>query len=453
MSTTGSVTTSQEPAPTLVGTATPVLGLRGTFSLWTSLGISLLLPVAASFVVLAGRPLGVTLGAVAVGSVIGAVILGLTAAPGARERVPAMVLLRGLLGRHGSSLPTGLNIIQCLGWATFEIVVIAEAASRALDLPRWPFVLAAGAVATVMALRPLGMVRLLTRFGIWAALAAVAYLFVGVLREPLPQVQEGGAQSFWSAVDIVIALPVSWFPLAADYTRHVRTPRTAFLGTAGGYGIATLAMFSLGVLALSAYGAVGLDVVDALLAAPFGLLAVLVLVTVEVDEAFANIYSGAVSTQNLSARLDRRVLAVVVGTVATLLALSLDVVSYEPFLFLLGAVFVPLAGVFLVAYYAMPAGSWDVSEQAPARPALLLPWVAGFVSYQLTVPTYFFATGAGWTTWWTARQADLGISPTHGLSASLVSLTVASLLTTALVLPQALRAHRAARAGAATAAS
>ena len=427
---------------TLVEPSPHELGLRDVFGLWANLGISLLLPVAAAFVVLAGRPLGVTLLAVLVGSVIGAVLLGLTAAPAARERVPAMVLLRGLLGRRASYLPTGLNVLQCLGWATFEVVIIAEAASRALDAPRWPFVLAAGALATLMALRPLGVVRVLARFAVWAALAAVVYLFVRVLAEPLPQVEEGGAGSFWSAVDIVIALPVSWFPLAADYTRHARDGRTAFLGSAGGYGAANLVMFALGVLALSAYGAVGLDVIDALLAVPFGLLAVLVLVAVEVDEAFANIYSTAVSTQNVAPRVDRRVMAVLVGAGATALALSLDVVAYEPFLFLLGAVFVPLAGVFLVAYYLLPRGAWDVSDDAPARPALLLPWAAGFVAYQLTVPTFFVGIGAGWTSWWAARQADLGISATNGLSASLVSLTVASLLTVAVALPGALRARR-----------
>ena len=437
------ITAARAEVPrTLAEPAASELGLRETFGLWANLGISLLLPVAASFVVLAGRPLGETVLAIAVGAVIGAVLLGLTAAPAARERVPAMVLLRGLLGRRASALPTGLNVLQCLGWATFEIVIIAEAASRALDAPRWPFVLAAGVLATAMALRPLGVVRVLSRYAVWAALAAVVYLFVRVLGEPLPQVQAGGAGSFWSAVDIVIALPVSWFPLAADYTRHVRDPRTAFLGTAGGYGLATFVMFTLGVLALSAYATGGLDVIDALLAVPFGLLAVLVLVAVEVDEAFANIYSTAVSTQNLSARVDRRVMALAIGTVATLLALSLDVVAYEPFLFLLGAVFVPLAGVLLVAYYLLPRGAWDVSDDAPARPALLLPWAVGFVAYQLTVPTYFVGTGAGWTSWWAARQADLGISATSGLSASLVSLTVASLLTVAVALPGALRVRR-----------
>jgi putative hydroxymethylpyrimidine transporter CytX len=430
----------REAPLTLTEAATGDQGLRDTFGLWVNLGISVLLPVAAAFVVLPGRSLGTTLLAVAVGAAIGGVLLGLTAAPGARERVPAMVLLRGLLGRRASALPTALNVLQCLGWATFEVVIIAEAASRALHTPRWPFVLAAGAVSTLMALRPLGAVKVLARFAVWAAVACLAYLFVRVLRQPLPPVEQG-AGSFWSAVDVVVALPVSWFPLAADYTRHTRDGRTAAVGSAAGYGVATFAMFTLGVLALSAYGASGLDVLNALLAVPLGIVAVLVLVAVEVDEAFANIYSTAVSVQNVAPRVDRRVLAVVVGALATVLALSVDIVSYQPFLYLLGAVFVPLAGVFVVAYALAPAGTWDVSDDAPARPALLLPWAAGFVAYELTVPTYFDGAGAGWTAWWTARQADLGL-PTTGLSASIVSLTVASLLTLAVVLPGLRRARR-----------
>ena len=428
------ITLSQPPSRTL--------GLRDSLGLWGNLGISLLLPVAATFVVLADRPLTVTLLAIVVGAVIGAVLLGLGAAAGAREGVPAMVLLRGLLGRRASYLPTAFNLVQCVGWATFEIVIIAEAASRALDAPRWPFVLLAGALATLMALRPLGVVRLLARYAVWAALAAVVYLFVQVTSEPLPPVTEGGASSFWTATDIVIALPVSWFPLAADYARHVRGARPAFVGAAAGYGAATIAMFTLGVLALAAYGTAGLDVIDALLAVPLGVLAVMVLLAVEVDEAFANIYSTAVSAQNVAARLDRRVLAVGVGAAATLLALTVDVAAYEPFLFLIGAVFVPLVGVFVVAYYLLPRGAWDVSDTAPARPLLLLPWAAGFLAYQLTLPTAFFGPGAGWTAWWTQVQVTLGIDPANGWSASLVSLAVAAGLTLLVQLPAAVRHRR-----------
>ena len=162
--------------------------------------------------------------------------------------------------------------------------------------------LLAGVLATAMAVRPLGAVRLLARYAVWVALAATAYLFVRVLsRAAARRCTEGGAASFWTAVDVVVALPVSWFPLAGDYTRHARTARTA----AGRLGASATAwprslFFTLGVLALSAYGAGGLDVVDALLAVPLGLLAVLLLVAVELDEVFANVYSTAVSTQNLA---------------------------------------------------------------------------------------------------------------------------------------------------------
>jgi putative hydroxymethylpyrimidine transporter CytX len=418
------------------------LGVRETVGLWANLGVSLLLPVAAAFVVLPGRSLGMTVVAIVVGAAIGSVLLGLTAAPAARERVPAMVLLRGLLGRRVSYLPTGLNVVQCVGWATFEIVIIAEAASRALSAPRWPFVMASGVIATVMAVRPLGAMRVLGRYAVWASLAATIYLFVRVLGQPLRPVSNGGAVSFWSAVDVVIALPVSWFPLAGDYTRHSRTPRTAFLGSAAGYGVSTVAFFTLGVLALSAYGKGGLDVVGALLAVPIGVLAVLVLVALELDEAFANIYSTAVSTQNVAVHVDRRWLAVAVGAVATALALVVDIASYEAFLYLIGAVFVPLAGVLVVAYYLVPRGGWDVSDAAPARMSLVVPWAVGFVAYQLTLPTYFDGMGAGWTSWWAARQADLGIPADNGWSASLVSLAVASLLTAAVALPAALRSRR-----------
>ena len=122
------------------------LGLASIAAFWWNLGISLLLPVAAVYVVLPNRPLWVSLLAIVVGAVIGGTLLGLAAAPGAREGVPAMVLLRGLLGRRVSYVPTVANLAQCVGWTTFEIVVIAEAASRILGAPGWPFVLGAGAL-------------------------------------------------------------------------------------------------------------------------------------------------------------------------------------------------------------------------------------------------------------------------------------------------------------------
>ena len=102
-------------------------------------------------------------------------------------------------------------------------------------LPRWAYVLIAGAVATGMALRPLGSVRLLKRIAVVAVLASSAYFLVETLRRPLGGFAEGGWTGFWTSMDLVVALPVSWIPLVADYSRFSRSPRAAALGTGIGY--------------------------------------------------------------------------------------------------------------------------------------------------------------------------------------------------------------------------
>jgi purine-cytosine permease-like protein len=293
-----------------------------------------------------------------------------------------------------------------------------------------------------MAIRPLVVVQALKRVAVWLVLASTAYLFVQVLRRPLPALDDGSWEGFWKAADLVIALSVSWIPLAADYSRHSRTGRDAFLGAFLGYFTSGTAFFALGVLALAGYGLdPGFDVIDALLAVPAGAVALLVLAVDEVDEAFANIYSTAVSAQNVVPHVDRRVLALGVGGTATVAALVFDIVAYESFLFLIGSVFVPLFGTFFAAYYVLDRGrSWDVGADAPARWWFLGPWLAGFVAYQLVNP----GTVGWWQRFWLARADDVGFTPPSWLSASLTGLAVSAGLT--LLLGAALRRRSPARA-------
>ena len=157
----------------------------------------------------------------------------------------------------------------------------------------------------------------------------------------------------------------------------------------------------------------------------------MVLVVVEVDEAFANIYSTAVSAQNvLPGGWTGGCWRCSSARVATVLAFAVDVTAYEPFLFLIGAVFVPLVGVFVVAYFLVPRGAWDTSETAPARPAAAAA-VAGRVR-RVPADRADRAVGlAGLGGVLAARPGPLHISPTNGFSASLVALAVAALLTPA----------------------
>lgn len=156
------------------------------------------------------------------------------------------------------------------------------------------------------------------------------------------------------------------------------------------------------------------------------LLALLALTVDETDEAFANVYSTAVSLQNLAPRPSQRLLIVIVSVVATVISLGLDLTRYQQFLLLLGAFFVPLFGVLLADWLAAgchyePA---DVFEGPALRPAMIASWLIGFAVYEWLAQTQGLGP-------WTRLLGDL--HPRHGgLGASLPSFGVSFLLATAV---------------------
>jgi NCS1 family nucleobase:cation symporter-1 len=408
-----------EPVPERLRT----LGLLDTTVLWGNLGVSLLVLVAGALLVPA-LSLPQALVAMVVGGLVGCAMLGTAAAIGAGARVPSMVLLRRPLGRRGSYGATALNAAQCVGWGIFELVIIATAAAALSGSllgveGRWAWTLLFGALAAGLAfMGPVSVVRrVLRKYAIWVVLASLAYLtwwaLAGADLGALWSAPAAGGMSTWVGIDLVVALTVSWIPLVADYSRFSRDRRSAFVGVGAGYFVAALWMWGLGVLlvlgrGLSDPAALPAEVAAAGLAAALALLAITV---DEVDEAFANVYSTAVSLQNLVPGVPQRLLIALVAALATAGALVIDLASYEAFLLLLGSFFVPLFGVLL--------GDWLVSGrrytrdqlfEAPAmRPAHVAAWLAGFAAYQWLHPLG--------PEWWTellafARPPEAGVGST-----------------------------------------
>ena len=159
-----------------------VLGLLDVGLLWGNLGVSLLVLVAGTYLVPA-LSLPKALLAILVGSLIGNAMLGAAGMIGADARVPAMVLMRAPLGRKGSWAPTVLNAAQCVGWAIFELLIIATAVAALSDellgfraQSLWTVVF--GGIALALALLgPVDFVRRFVRkFAVWAVLASLLYL-------------------------------------------------------------------------------------------------------------------------------------------------------------------------------------------------------------------------------------------------------------------------------------
>jgi nucleobase:cation symporter-1, NCS1 family len=415
-----------------------VLGFVDTTLLWTNLGISLLVLVLPAYFDLdLKRALLATL----VGGVIGNAMLALAGLIGADGRVPTMVLQRAPLGTRGSYVATVLNVLQCLGWAIFELIVIATAAGLLCDKllgfrAIWLWKLVFGVTATILALLgPIGFVRRFVRkFAIWAVAASIVYLtwwivhgaHVGRLWA------HGGTHhgSFWLAVDTVVAVTVSWAPLVADYTRFSRDRRSAFWGVGIGYFLPTLYQFGFGSILVLSRG-VDPNHPELILVAIAGggaaaALALLALTVDETDEAFANVYSCAVSVQNLVPRASQRVLIVGVSAVATAGALAIDMRSYQRFLLLLGAVFVPLLGV-LVADWLIAGARYTPARifGGPSlRPGAIVAWIVGFIAYEWL----YQPTGLGF---WSRALSHLP-TPSYAIGASVPGFAIAFLLNAAL---------------------
>jgi NCS1 family nucleobase:cation symporter-1 len=372
--------------------------------------------------------------AILIGAVAGNVLLGLAGMIGADARVPGMVLLRAPLGRRGSYAPTVLNVVQNVGWSTFELIIISTAAAALSQRvfgfeARWLWAVAFGAVSVALGLLgPIGFVRrYLRKFAAWAVAASIVYLTWWALdKANLHHVwhsQGTGGLSLGQGVDLVIGSIISWTPLAADYTRFSRDRRSGLLGTGIGYFVPTLWCFGLGALLVLERNLTEPAQIPSAVASGsvLAVVALLMLTVDESDEAFADIYSTAVSIQNVVPWASQRLLIVLVGAVATGGAIAIDLGNYLTFLYLLGSVFVPLFAV-LLANWLWRGAHYEPEDVfgAPAvRWELLLAWLAGFALYQWLSPVG--------PHWWTSLVSNL--HPGHAqLTASLPSFALSFVL-------------------------
>lgn len=333
--------------------------LRGFdyFILWSSLGVGLLVFSAGSF--LSETPFYHALLAIIIGSIAGSVLLSMAGKIGSDHAVPSLIGIRPAFGLYGSYLAAVLNIIQLIGWTTFEILILSKAAEQLTNMHVtfvWNIIF--GAIIALLGIfGPLFLVKQwLSKFAIWIVYASSAIILVTLLFQNLPNVISGDGKdmSFFVALDIVIAMPISWMPLVSDYNRFAKTSKGAFIGTLIGFSITNIIFYVGGLL----FGVGDISsIIISIQAILFGFI-LLVMIVDEIDNAFADIYSAAISSQSIFHNLNQRHLIIGFSIVSTILAIFVSIEGYEQFLFLIGALFIPLFGVLLTDYFVIKRGKY-----------------------------------------------------------------------------------------------
>ncbi len=363
-------------------------------SLWFSLGVGLLVIQIGAYLVPAMGTQDALL-AIFLGSLLGSGLVAWVAKLGCDTGLSSAGLMHQVYGSGFAKLPIVLNVIQLVGWTSFELVIMRDG-TLAMGEQHFGWsgnylVIATvfwGSILTLlMASSMLGLVRnFVSRFGLPLVVISLAWLtwqFLGVL-----QTQDVSAfwnrsgnnsMGFLSAIDLVIAMPVSWLPLVADYARHGKNSRTAMSATWLGYALANIWCYSLGVLVVSV-SSPDINLVSTLLLAQGGLLALGLILIDELDNAYGDVYSASLNSHSLLSHWSIKKWGLLIAVGCTLLAIVLPMHSLEPFLLMLSSVFIPLYGVILGRAGKAPLSY--ASRSIYLLPALI--WLIGIAVFHLS---------------------------------------------------------------------
>jgi len=407
-------------ALTPLGESQRVFQWRDHMALWFSLGVGLLVMQIGAYLVPAVGTRDAML-AIVLGSGIGAGLLAWTARVGCESGLASAGLMNATYGSAFARLPVVLNIVQLIGWTTFELVIMregtqaigAQAFGWSLGGPLGTALTTLLWGAVLLALLAGSMVKLVRRFVSRFGLPLVVLSLAWLSWQFAARLQAKGLEAFWArpgdgsmgmfgALDLVIAMPVSWLPLVADYARHGKRSTGglggAFSGTWIGYVLANIWCYALGVMVVSV-AEPGTDLVAALLLAQGGLVALGLILIDELDNAYGDVYSGSVSAHSLQPRWSVRRWGLLLAAVCIAFALVLPMHTLEPFLLLLSSVFVPLYGVILgrlgTGHAPVPLGSRRVDLAAAAI------WIGGIALYHAC---------AAWAPQWGSALPTLAVT-------------------------------------------
>lgn len=344
--------------------------------IWFGAGVSLAEILTGTYFSTLGFGRG--LAAILLGHVIGCVLLFLAGVIGGNSRLSAMETVKSSFGNKGGLFFALLNVLQLVGWTAIMIYDGALAAGGIFSSGHWIWCLVIGVLIIVWImvgitnLGKINTVAMTALFLLTLVLCKVIF-FSGnsILTEP------DDSLSFGAAVELAVAMPLSWLPLISDYTREAEKPVAATVVSAVVYGLVSCWMYLIGMGASILTGES--DIAQIMLKAGLSVIALIIVVFSTVTTTFLDAYSAGISNESIFPQFKGQYVAVAVTVVGTIGAIVFPMDDITGFLYLIGSVFAPMIAIQIADYFILHR---DRRKTAFDTRNLVI-WVIGFVLYRV----------------------------------------------------------------------
>ena len=344
--------------------------------IWFGAGVSLAEILTGTYF----APLGMARGlaAVVVGHVIGCAMMLLAGLIGGRTGRSAMETVKMSFGQRGGLLFAFLNVLQLVGWTAIMIYDGALAIGGIFDVGRWVWCLVIGGLIVVWILVGVTNLGLINKIAMAALFVLTVVLCRVIFFSSAPAGGDlGEAMTFGAAVELAVAMPLSWLPLISDYTREAEKPVRATVASVVVYGLVSCWMYVIGMGAAIYTGEY--DIAAIMVKAGLGIAALVILILSTVTTTFLDAWSAGISAESLSKKLSGKWTAVAVTVIGVAGAILFPMDDITDFLYLIGSVFAPMiaiqiADTFLLRqdHFRQDVDGWNLGI-----------WLVGFAAYRL----------------------------------------------------------------------
>ena len=343
--------------------------------IWFGAGVSIAEIVTGTYFSTLGFSRGMA--AILLGHLIGGIMMFAAGMIGAREEKSAMETVKMSFGEKGSILFSCLNILQLVGWTAIMIYDGSLAANGIVNAGNWVWALVIGGLILCwifIGLTNLGKINTVAMTGLLIlSLLLFKVVFFGSAH---PDAVIDDSLSFGAAVELGVAMPLSWLPLISDYTREAEKPLAATFVSVLVYNLVSVFMYMIG-LGAAIYAGTG-DIAQIMVRAGMGAAGLLIIVFSTVTTTFLDAYSAGVSSVSVSSRIKEKWAAIVVAVIGTILAILFPMDDITDFLYLIGSVFAPMIAIQIADYFIMKKAG---TKQAVEVRNLII-WLIGFIIYR-----------------------------------------------------------------------